>query len=153
VTPEPPRGTYPARVDEKGRLKLPVCFQEYLAQLPEKKLFVTSLDGHIARIYPISVWRDNEKFFEDFTDDPQAAEDIAFLVNDLGSDAEIDSQGRVLLSPELRRALALENQSVRLLFYKRRIDVFSEAIYEERKRLAAEGRKEKILALERKGLK
>jgi MraZ protein len=153
VPPEPPRGTYPARVDEKGRLKLPVRFQEYLGELPEKKLFITSLDGHIARIYPISVWKENEKFFETFTDDPQAAEDVAFMANDLGSDVAVDSQGRLLLSPELRRELSLENQAVRLLFYKGRIDVYSENLYAERKQQASQGRKEKILTLERKGLK
>ena len=26
---EPPRGMYPARVDDKGRLKLPVGFQDF----------------------------------------------------------------------------------------------------------------------------
>ena len=30
-------GMYPARLDEKGRLKLPVEFQRYLGGLPEKK--------------------------------------------------------------------------------------------------------------------
>ena len=44
---EPPNGMYPARVDDKGRLKLPVGFQEYISGLPEKKLFVTSLDRRI----------------------------------------------------------------------------------------------------------
>ena len=39
---EPPRGIYPARLDDKGRLKLPVQFQQYLAAFPEKKLFVAS---------------------------------------------------------------------------------------------------------------
>ena len=97
--------------------------------------------------------KENEKFFETFTDDPQAAEDVAFMANDLGSDVAVDSQGRLLLSPELRRELSLENQAVRLLFYKGRIDVYSENLYAERKQQASQGRKEKILTLERKGLK
>jgi MraZ protein len=60
---EPPRGTYQARVDEKGRLKLPAVFQQYLTDLGETKVFVTSLDVRIARIYPISVWKENEILF------------------------------------------------------------------------------------------
>ena len=52
---------YPARLDEKGRLKLPVEFQRYLAGLPEKKLFVTSKDRRMATVYPIGIWRENEK--------------------------------------------------------------------------------------------
>ena len=39
-----PRGMYPGRLDDSGRVKLPAKFQQYLAALPEKTLFVTSLD-------------------------------------------------------------------------------------------------------------
>ena len=57
---------YPGKLDDKGRMKLPSVFAEYLAALSyvgQKKLFVTSLDGRIARIYPQEVWRQNELFF------------------------------------------------------------------------------------------
>ena len=68
---EPPRGMYPCRLDEKGRLKLPAEFQHFLNVLPEKKLFVTSLDRRIAQIYPMTAWRENEKFFENYRENPQ----------------------------------------------------------------------------------
>jgi MraZ protein len=54
---EPPRGMYPARLDDKGRVKLPTSFQQFFGALREKKLFVTSLDRRIAQIYPMVVWR------------------------------------------------------------------------------------------------
>ena len=54
---EPPDGMYPARMDDRGRVKLPAAFQEYLNSLDDKKLFVTSLDRRIAQIYPIRAWR------------------------------------------------------------------------------------------------
>ena len=62
---------FPARLDDKGRMKLPTAFQTYFNSLPEKKLFVTSLDRRIAQIYPIAAWRENEKFFENYRDDPK----------------------------------------------------------------------------------
>jgi len=49
---EPPLGAYPATVDEKGRLKLPVNFKEYLESLEDGRLFVTTTDKRIARVYP-----------------------------------------------------------------------------------------------------
>ncbi len=58
---EPPNGRYNGKLDEKGRLKLPACFQEYLATIPEKGLFVTSIDRSTAQIYPIAAWRANLK--------------------------------------------------------------------------------------------
>ena len=111
---DPPRGMYPARVDDRGRVKLPAQFQNFLGALKDKKLFVTSLDRRIARIYPMSLWRQNEKFFQGYVENPEVAESIWFNANDLGSEAEMDAQGRVLLSPELRRELGIENQSVHM---------------------------------------
>jgi MraZ protein len=143
---------YPSRLDDKGRLKLPVAFQEYLNSLPEKKLFVTSIDGRIARIYPIAVWRENEAFFEEYREDPRKAKMAAFIANDLGAEAEMDSQGRVMFSPELRRDLKIENQAVRIFAHKRRIEVLSEAIYEERKREAMQMTEDDLAKLEAAGL-
>jgi len=150
---EPPRGAYPARVDDKGRLKLPSAFLSYLGNLPEKKVFVTSLDKVTARIYPISVWRANEILFENETEMAEEAADVLFLANHLGSDVEVDSQGRILLSPELRRALMLENQTVQLGFSRGAIDVYTEAEYNRRLDRAGEGVGEKLVGLRKKGMK
>jgi MraZ protein len=147
---EPPRGVYPARVDEKGRLKLPVNFQQYLGN---EKLFITTLDTRIARIYPISVWEQNEKLLFDQTDDTDAAEDLAFVANHFGADGDIDSQGRILLPTELRRALNLENQPVRLDYFQGAINVVSEPVYEERQKRAMADLGEKLKAMKKKGLK
>ena len=130
----PPLGMYPGRLDDKGRIKMPAAFQQYLSSLPEKKLFVTSLDRHIAQIYPIEVWRQNEKFFQE-RKNPRLARKIGFNAADLGAEAEMDSQGRITFAPELRRELGLEEQTLRLYAAPSgRIDVMSERMYEERKR-------------------
>src|SRR5215471_10573900 len=124
---------YSAGVDDKGRLKLPVKFQEYIAKLPEKKLFVTSLDRRIGQIYPIANWRANKKFF---LDNPRAAASVAFNAQDLGADAEMDGQGRLQIPSEMRRELGIENQTVRLFAYRGRIEILSEPVYQDRKQQA-----------------
>jgi MraZ protein len=149
---EPPNGMYPARVDDKGRLKLPVGFQEYFVGLPEKKLFVTSLDRRIGQIYPIANWREAKKFLYGQKENSPAARRIAFNAQDLGADSEMDNQGRVLLPPEMRRELGIENQSVRLFHYKGRIEILSETIYQERKREAAGSAEADLETLEGAGL-
>ncbi len=150
---EPPRGIYPARVDEKGRLKLPVNFQQFLSGSGEQKVFITSLDIRTARIYPISLWKENEKILEDSTDDPDGAEDVAFLANDLGADSELDSQGRVLLPTELRRMLALEAQPVWLECYQGGINVYNKEVYEGRQRRSRENLVDKVKTFKKKGLR
>lgn len=150
---EPPRGMYPCRLDDKGRLKLPAAFQQYFGSLPEKKVFVTSLDRRTAQIYPIAVWRENEKFFDSYRENPQMAQDVYFTANDLGADAEPDAQGRVLINPELRRELDMESQALHMQYYKGRAQVFTEAVYQERRQRAAKSATENLEALERAGLK
>ena len=143
---------YPGRLDDKGRVKMPAAFQQFFAALREKKLFVTSLDRRIAQIYPMAVWRLNEKFFDTYRDDPAIARKVAFNAADLGAESEMDGQGRILFPPELRRELEIENQPVRLFAYRGRIEVLSEKIYEERKREAAQTAAEDVTKLEAAGL-
>jgi MraZ protein len=150
---EPPRGTFPARVDDKGRLKLPAAFQEYLRALPEKKLFATTLNGRTVRVYPMDVWRQNEKILDTPAEDTGDAEDVLFLAYHLGGDSEMDSQGRILIPPELRRAANIENQPVKIVFFRGAVDVYSEAMYDERMQQALEGQEQKLAGLRRRGLK
>src|ERR1035438_959858 len=95
---EPPRGMYPGRLDDKGRVKLPKVFEHYLGALREKTLFVTSLDRRVAQIYPIATWRKNEEFFETPREFAKLANSVAFNAADLGAEADVDGQGRVLFS-------------------------------------------------------
>ena len=53
LTVEPPRGMFNGRLDDKGRMKLASALVQYFSALPERKLFVTSLDRRTAQIYPI----------------------------------------------------------------------------------------------------
>jgi len=153
VPVEPPRGMYPARLDDKGRLKLPAEIQRYVAGLPEKRLFVTSLDRRIAVIYPIAIWKENEKFFESFTAEPDKAGNVAFNAADLGSEAEMDGQGRIQFSTELRRELGIENQPVRLQAFNGIIRVLSDAIYQARRAAAATSPEADFRDLQKAGLK
>jgi MraZ protein len=152
-TPAPapaPRGFYTARVDEKGRLKLPVNFQEFIGG---EKLFVTSLDARIARLYPISVWQANEKTLSELTDDPDVAEHIAFIADHYGADSEVDSQGRVLLPTDMRREFKLENEQVWLQCFQGAINVYGKEVYEEQERLAKENLADKLKRAKQKGLR
>jgi MraZ protein len=126
---------------------------KFLSGFGEQRVFITSLDEVTARIYPITVWRENEKILAASTDDPEGAEDIAFMANDLGADSDLDVQGRVLVPTELRRQLGLESKPVWLECYQDGINIFNEAVYESRKARARENRAEKLSAFRKKGLR
>jgi MraZ protein len=130
VTPvRQPFGTYPARLDDKGRLKLPAVFKDYLEKFADKTLICTSLDGHIGQIYPISNWMQYQDFLDSHTADPQAVEDVMFTAQKYGAEAEMDIQGRVTLNADLRRKLGLEGQELKLQAYRGGIQILNEAMY------------------------
>ena len=68
----------------------------------------------------------NEKFFADTGKTRKWRGNVAFNAADLGAETEMDGQGRILFSPELRRELGIENSTVRLFAYRGRIEVLSE---------------------------
>jgi len=148
---EPPHSIAQASVDEKGRLKLPAEFLEYLEALKVTKVFITTFDQRQARIYPIEVWKVNEALFENSAE--AGAERLALLAKAYGGDAEIDKSGRVLLPAKLREALDLEKQPVWLDVYHGRINVVTKKIHDERMQLAHANMSEDVKTLEKLGLK
>ena len=153
ITAEPPHSIAQASVDEKGRLKLPAEFLEYLEALNVTKVFITTLDQRQARIYPLAVWKVNEQLFQNAGENASAAERLAFLAKVYGGDAEIDKSGRVLLPAKLREALGLEKQPVWLDVYQGRINVVTKKIYDERMQLAQASQADDLKTLEKLGLK
>jgi MraZ protein len=147
-----PRGRYPGRLDDKGRLKLPAAFVQFFSALPESKLYLTSLDRRIATLYPIAQWRVNEKVFGS-TVNPGAAKNILFIAQDLGADVEMDGQGRITVHPDLRRELKMEGQELHLMAEKGHVQILTDDLYQERKRKAQERTAEDLDALEREGLR
>ena len=150
---EPPHSIAQARVDDKGRLKLPAEFWEYLKQLSVEKVFITTIDLELARIYPIPVWKSNEFLFANSGDLAELADDVAYIAKYFGGDSEIDAQGRVLMPAALRKELSLEAQPVWLDCYNGRINVAGKAIHEARFHRAMANLGEKVKTLEKKGLK
>ncbi len=140
-------------MDEKGRVKVPVNFQQYLISLGGARVFITSLDGATARIYPLPVWLDNLKLLAQQSETPEDAEDLVFMANDWGEETEIDSQGRVLFPTNLRRALNLESAAVWLECYNDAITVYGEAEIEKRRQRARLDLEKKLSAFKKKGLR
>ena len=153
VVPEAPLGIFQAKCDEKGRLKLPAEFATYLKASNVDKVFITSVDLRLARIYPKPVWESNQNLFDAAGDDAEIAEDVAFIANLYGGYSEIDDVGRILFPTELRRKLEFEKQTVWLDFYRGRINAFGKKVYDERMQRAMVNLGDKVKTLEKKGFK
>ena len=151
--PRPPLGVFSAKCDEKGRMKLPAEYLTYLKSLKVDRVWITTMDRKLARIYPDPVWEFNLNLFENAGDDSEAAEDVAFISNLYGGYSEIDEVGRILFPTELRRLLEFEKQTVWLDYYRGRFNAFGKNIYDERFNRASVNLPDKVKLLEKKGLK
>lgn len=134
-------------------MKLPVDIQNFLNGFGDERFFVTSLDGSVAQIYPESIWGANEELLNSHTENPEAAENILFTAADLGADAEMDSQGRIGFCAQLRRELQLEATELKLQATGSRVEVYTDAIYREKKARAARTVASNVDQLRRAGLR
>lgn len=104
------RGTHAAKIDDKGRLKVPNAFRALIEQQHGSEVFVTSLTGEYVRLYPMPVWLQiEEKLGKMPTTHPSR---IKFLdrINYFGQVAELDSQGRVLIHGRLRESAGMNGE-------------------------------------------
>ncbi len=97
------RGNYPARVDDKGRVKIPAAFLEELRE-QGTKFYVTSESGEFARVYPMKAWNEIEAKLEKVPSYNKAKQKFLTQTNYYGQVVDLDSQGRILLPPILRDA-------------------------------------------------
>jgi transcriptional regulator MraZ len=98
------RGNYTAKIDDKGRLKIPNAFRALVEQTHGTELFVTSLTGEYVRIYPMPVWLALEEKLARVPSTHPARVKFFDRVNYFGQTAEIDSQGRVVIHQRLRES-------------------------------------------------
>jgi MraZ protein len=115
------RGNYAAKIDDKGRLKIPNAFRGLVEGQHGAELFVTSLTGESVRIYPMPVWMALEEKLARIPTTHPARIKFFDRVNYYGQGADFDTQGRVLIHPRLRESAGMNGE----------VDVFGQYDYLE----------------------
>lgn len=101
------RGSQFARVDEKGRLKLPADFTRQILEEYGGQFYITSRDGETAEIHPMREWEKYEEKLAAVPNSNLAKQKLVRLLNYYGHTVEMDAQGRVLLPQVLREKAEL----------------------------------------------
>ena len=104
------RGNYAAKIDDKGRLKIPNAFRAVIQAQHGAELFVTSLTGEFVTVYPMPVWQVLEAKLAKVPSTHPARLKFFDRVNYFGQVAEIDTQGRVVIHPRLRDAAGMAGE-------------------------------------------
>ena len=102
------RGNHPAKVDEKGRLKLPAAFKQLLDAQNVTQFYITSTDGESAEIWPLPAWEEQESLLAESSTMDEAVDNYLDLTSYYGQQVEMDAQGRVLLPQILRGTASLD---------------------------------------------
>lgn len=125
------RGSSLAKLDEKGRLKLPASFRTLLEPQFGSDYFVTSLRGDSVRIYPMEVWlRIEERLARASSLNPSVMR-FKNAVNYFGQSSPMDAQGRILIHPLLRERADVRGEVV-VLGQQDFLEVWNRTVFEER---------------------
>jgi len=125
------RGSAPARIDDKSRLKVPTVFRGAFQDDRGPDVFVTSLTGESVRIYPMPVWLDIERKLSAMPANHPSRLKFLDRVNYYGQASELDGQGRVVI-PQLLRDSASIIGDVRVFGRLDYLDVWNEERFAQR---------------------
>jgi MraZ protein len=112
-----------ARVDQKGRLKIPVTLLPMLKG-SGTELYVTSEDGYSVRIYPMQVWNQVEERLQRLCSHNRNNQKLLVRAKYFGRAVTMDKQGRVLI-PIVLRSSAQMKGAVDVLDYLNYLQVWN----------------------------
>lgn len=106
------RGSAPTKIDDKGRLKVPTDFRRYLEEHYGKELFVTSVLGDSALLYPLPVWEEIEERLAAIPSTDRTKTRFLERVSFFGQQVALDAQGRIVVPPILRESADIQGEVV-----------------------------------------
>jgi MraZ protein len=106
------RGSASARIDDKGRLKIPTDLRRRFRDQYGTEVFITSVLGDSVMIYPLSVWEDLEARLAALPSTDRTKQRFLERVSYFGQQTRMDAQGRVVVPPILRQSTAMDGDVV-----------------------------------------
>ncbi len=146
------RGNHPAKVDEKGRLKLPAAFKQLMDAASVTQFYVTSVDGKSAEIWPLPEWEKREAQLADSSTMDDAVRKYLNLTSYFGQQVEMDNQARILL-PQILRGTAKLDAEVTVFGMRTYLEVHNREVFEKNlqsNELTAEDRRAMAAILSRR---
>ena len=127
------RGFSTVSIDSKGRLAVPSRFRDRLAVLAGGCLVQTlnPLDRSLW-LYPLCEWELIETKLAALSDFDKQSRRAKQMMRGYATDCQMDSQGRILLTTELREYASLKKQSV-ILGQGNKFEIWNQANWEEQR--------------------
>ena len=106
------RGHAEAKIDAKGRLKVPSVFLRPLQERFGPDIFTTSLNGECVWIYPLRLWELEEQRMAVLAGTHRLRRKWEKKVSYFGLQSRLDAQGRLMVPAKLRAKAGIEGDVV-----------------------------------------
>ena len=127
------RGVNNVNIDAKGRIAIPTRFRDQLLNHCNGEMVVTiDTEERCLLIYPQHDWDDIQRKVEALPSFNVAARRVQRLLIGHATDIQMDSSGRILLTPPLREYAQLDKKGV-LLGQGKQHELWSEPSWVERR--------------------
>ena len=124
------RGNYPAKIDEKGRLKMPSAFKLLADADHIRDFYVTSVNGDFAEIWPMAAWKKREDQLADASEFDASARKYLARTSYWGQEVDMDVQARLVLPQILRKSAGLDDVEVTVIGMRDHIEVHNRQKFE-----------------------
>jgi division/cell wall cluster transcriptional repressor MraZ len=124
-------GSYTARFDKSGRIKIPEKFRTAIEEEYGKELFITSLTDEAVQVYPLPVWSSLTGIAgEGAYHFKPSIRRLLIRVNSKGTKYQLDSKGRILINQALREKAKLEEE-VEVIGLSNHLEIWNKAQLDE----------------------
>ena len=126
------RGATKVTIDAKGRLAIPTRYRDRLASRSNGQLVVTVDRDYCLLLYPYPDWEEIERKLIRLPSLNKQARRLQRLMVGYATELELDGNGRILLSRELREFAGIERQAI-LIGQGNKFELWNDEIWNKKR--------------------
>ncbi len=123
------RGIFHNSVDDKGRMSIPARFREQIKSEHEQPLVLTLGFDQCLFLYPMDAWKKIEEKLSSLDTLNAEVRQFQRTIMKASDEVEIDQQGRIMISPVLRKEAGI-SKGVAIVGMLNRIEIWDKQKYE-----------------------
>jgi len=126
------RGATKVTLDAKGRLAMPTRYRERLAARCDGHMVVTVDKDHCLLVYPLPDWEELERKLVRLPSMNKVARRIVRIMVGYATEVDMDANGRILVSRELRDFASLDRNAI-LIGQGNKFELWDEPTWNEKR--------------------
>ena len=126
------RGATKVSLDAKGRMAIPTRYRERLSARCNGQIVVTVDRDHCLLVYPLPDWEELERKLVKLPSMNKSARRIVRIMVGYATEVDMDANGRILVSRELRDFASLEKSGM-LIGQGNKFELWDEATWNEKR--------------------